>query len=513
MTKKARRALPSPKQLTKEQELEAAAAYATRLKQLHEGKRFHAKQREVLNAIFEKGYKRIFIRKGRKGGGTHTILYPAVRLAGCFDNMACYIIGPQYNLQREIVWNNNRLRNYIPREWNPHFKEFEARVKFPNGSFIKVQGADNYKSMVGIEGDLFIFDEMKDHDPRAYKNCYPNVASRDATWIVCGAPPKNKSNFYYKLEQEIKDDPDWYFIHWSTWDNAEFLPGGKEWIQNEKETYYRNGNWDEWETEWEAKYVFGGKLTVLSSFRSEGDNAHVIPTEVLLERVLPDARHLRWFQVFDPGFATCFGVLFGCYNPFTSEVFFLDEIYETDRSKLSVNDIWPRVQEKERLLYPGGKWKRVYDSAAPGFPQEVNARWGRPPNDRIGFQPTFKEKDDEDKYFRVWNGALATNRCWVASRCSKFIFEMENYLTNEDGTYPDAENHLLDCARYAFKALNFTFLETQDVRNVKSDISYGRTFAEDMAEERKQNDIVEAVEHGLSIDDAFDPDAFDFGFH
>lgn len=499
---------PTKKQLTNQAELNTLAAYATRLEQFHRGKKFHAKQREVLNAIFEKGYKRIFIRKGRKGGGTHTLLYPAVRLAGCFDNMACYIIGPQYNLQREIVWNNNRLRNYIPKEWNANFKEFEARVKFPNGSFIKVQGADNYKSMVGIEGDLFIFDEMKDHDPRAYKNCYPNVASRDAIWIVCGAPPKNKSNFYYKLEQEIKDDPDWFFIHWSTWDNAEFLPGGAEWIQNEKETYYKNGNWDEWETEWEARYVFGGKRTVLSAFRPDGSDAHVVPTELLLDRVLPDARHLRWFQVYDPGFATCFAVVFAAINPYTSEVFILDEIYETDRNKLSVNDIWPRVQAKEAALNPGGKWRRIYDSAAPGFPNEVRARWGR----QYGFQPTFKEKDDEDKYFRIWNGALATNRMWIASRCSALIFEMENYLTEEDGRYVDADNHGLDCMRYLLKAANYGFNEKQlEIQHIP-DLPRGYTIADDLAEKKHDDKLMEAVEDGYT-DYAMDVDDFGFGPH
>lgn len=487
-----------------DKELQVLDHYATRLEQLHRNKDFHPKQKEVIKAIFEKGYKRIFIRKGRKGGGTQTLLYPLVRMAGCFDNMACYIIGPQYNLQKEIVWANNRLRNFIPKEWPVRFKEQEARAVFGNGSFIKVQGADNYKSMVGIEGDVFIFDELKDHDPRAYQNCYPNVASRDAIWIVCGAPPNNKSNFYYKLEEQIKNDPDWFFIHWSTWDNAEFLPGGREWIQNEKEAYYRNGNQDIWEVEWEARYFFGGKRTVFSDLRTDGQDSHVVPTDVLLSMVDRDKSKLQWIQVFDPGFATCFAVAFLAYNPYTSEVFLLDEIYETNRSKLSVNDIWPRVQEKELALYPNGKWRRIYDSAAPGFPNEVKARWGR----HFSFSPTYKEKDDEDKFCRIINGAFATNRFWIASRCVNAVYEMENYLTDEHGNYPKKEDHLIDCCRYGFKAINYSYNEKQYDVIIRPDVPLGRTIIEDLGERRKQTDFLEMIEDGYNAD--YSSDFFDF---
>ena len=190
---------------------------ADRLGQLHnhlrkvsKGKWFHTKQMEVITEIFQKGKKRVFARKGRKGGGTHISLYPGVRLAGLFPNVGGYLIYPTLTLGKEIVWANNRLKNYFPPEWDCYSKENECRIVIPHtdgDSFVRVLGADNYKQMVGIEGDFFIFDELKDHDPRAYKNCYPNIASRDALWMVLGAPPKNKKNFYYITEQAAMKTP------------------------------------------------------------------------------------------------------------------------------------------------------------------------------------------------------------------------------------------------------------------------------------------------------------------
>lgn len=443
----------------------------TRLAELHAGMRWNRPQKKVLRKIFREGVKRIFIRKGRKGGGTHTILYPSIRVAGTLPGRACYIIGPQQALQQEIVWDNRRLHNMVPKSWKARERNKDTRLIIPHregNSFIKIHGADNWKRMVGIEGDVFIFDELADHDPRAYKNCFPNIQSRDAIWIVVGAPPLEgvKKSFYYSLEKEIRQDPDWFFIHWPTRENAENLPGGLEGLEKLRESYYRAGKWDEWEARYEARYIFGGANTVLSNFipRDE-EGTQVRDYDSVLSEVSRDARHLKWFQVFDPGFATCFAVLFCCYNPFQGVVYILDEIYETDRKQLSVNEIWPRVIEKQRRILPAEAdrlWRRVYDSAAPGFPQEVRSRWG---NDRefdpkSAFIPTYKEKGDEDKYFRLINSALYLNRVILTDKTPNLQDEMQDYSTKENGDYPDSRNHGLDCFRYFMKHSRFSLVET-----------------------------------------------------
>lgn len=488
--------------------------YCKSLEELHKNLGFHSKQQEVIDAIFKHGKKRVFIRKGRKGGGTQTLMYPMIRIAKCFPRSACYIIGPQLKLEKEIVWKNGRLHSMIPKEWGVTFMDSECRAVFPNGSFIKVEGADNHNSMVGIEGDAFAFDEGKDHDPRAYKNCYPNLASRDALWIFGGAPPESRHNFYYELEQEAEKDPDWFTIHWTIWDNP-FLPGGKEWVEKEKAKYYARGDWDEWENLYEARYVFGGKRTVIPSFRQEN---HVAPLDFIMERLSKDKHKLRWYTMCDPGFATCFAVMFACINPYTSEVFILNEIYETNRENLSVKAIWPRIREIEGKLYPGGPWKRVYDSAAPGFPQEVRAQW---PHERLGFRPTYKELGDETKFFRIINSIFHTNKCYVSEECRKTVWEIVNYVTRppkdilivsgkEASIYPDENNHQLDNFRYLLKLDNYRFIEAPpDVKVVKLDNYRKQTLEEAIAEARgPKKDWASAIMEQDFSDDIFD-DNFD----
>jgi hypothetical protein len=464
-----------------EYELKQVLDHANRVEQLNRGRTWHPKQQEVIRAIFREGYKRIFIRKGRKGGGTQTILYPLARTAGLYPSQACYLFGPTLKIQNEIVWANNRVQGYFPREWNPTFKRSESRVVLPNGSFVKVEGANDPELVVGIEGDAFVFDEFKRHNPAAYENCYPNVASRDALWIVCGSPPRKKDH-YWKLEQNIKNDPDWFFIHWSVWDNAENLPGGKKWIENEKAAYYRRGDWDIWNSEWEAEYVFQGQNKVLPDFE---ERRHTLPMEVILER-LSHPSQLKFITSIDPGYASCFAVLFAVYDPVVGYFYLLDEIYETDRRKISVERLWPEIEKKQGQIashFKGQvKWQSIYDSAALGFANTVRDRFSR----RIKLMPTVKEKDDEENYLRMANSLFAMDKCFISEDCPKTIFEIENYETDENGNFPDTTNHQLDNFRYCLKRLgvNLKLLERQESSII---IPRGITLEEDMAEVRGKN--------------------------
>ena len=421
-----------------------------RLKELHAGKRFHQAQVDVFDAIFKQNKKRIFIRKGRKGGGTETVLYPLVRIAGTKPGASCYMIGPTEVLQAEICWDNRRLHNFIPKSWNPQFNEQRHRVRLPNESFIKINGSQDLDGSRGWEGDIFVWDEYKDQNPIAMENCYPNVLSRDAIWIVLGTPPTKRTNHYYIKEREIRQDPDWAFFHWTAWDNP-FLPGGHEFLKKEKEKYIARGDWDLWDIEYEAKYVFNANRKVIPAFNEK----NIRPRADIMAELSRDKKHLKWITWIDPGYSTCFAVLFAVINPYTNQIFWLDEIYSTDRRDNSARDMWPLIRRKQKNLYDG-RWITGYDNAGAGFAVEVQAIM-RDTGERGALVPTVKQIGDEDGYFRTLNSIFALRgQSYVASECKQFIWEMEEYETDEKDNYPDAHNHLLDDARYILKYANFT---------------------------------------------------------
>lgn len=465
-------------------ELYATEYKAARLEELHRGKKFHDFQLAVFNAIFRDGYKRIFIRKGRKGGGTECVMYPVARVIGTTPNASAYIIGPTQKGQSEIIWDNRRIHRFLPAEWGGAPNEKDKRIRLNNGAFVKIEGADNPDAARGWEGDIFVWDEYKDHNPLSMEFCFPNVFSRDAIWIVLGTPPTKKSNHYYQKEQEIKDDPDWAFFHWTSWDNP-FLPGGHELLQKEKEKYIKRGDWDLWEIEYEARYVFNAKRKVIPNFTEK----NIRPREQLMTEISRDKGHVRWIAAIDPGYATCFAVLFACYNPYTNQIYWLDEIYSEERSENSVRDMWPLIQRKQRQLH-AGKWHTLYDNAAMAFAVEVYANM-RDKGERVNLIPTKKVKSDEDNYFRVLNGVFAERgQSYVAEECKNFIDEMENYETDENDNYPDEKNHLLDDARYILKFLGISDVLKQGTVETVPTLPKALTIADYEREEREKVDMV-----------------------
>jgi len=388
-------------------------------------------------------------------------MYPVARIAGTIPGASCYIIGPTRTAQSEIIWDNRRIHNYLPREWGAVPNTQEKRLRLNNGSFIKIEGADNPDAARGWEGHIFVWDEYKDQNPLSMENCYPNVLPHDAVWIVLGTPPTKKSSHYWIKEQEIIKDPDWAFFHWTAWDNP-FLPGGKEYLQGEKEKYYARGDGDLWEIEYEAEYVFNASRKVLPNFTDKNKR----PRSVILSMIERDKKRFKWITLIDPGYATCFAVLFLGYNPYTNQLFWLDEIYSTDRNANSAREMWPEIERKQQQL-GDFKWVSVYDCAALSFAVEVRAIC-RDEGRKVNIVPCVKEKDDEENYFRTVNSSFAAEgQSYVAEECVNFIEEMENYETDELDRYPDKDNHTLDLARYGLKYLNFLSIMKQiDVRRV-----------------------------------------------
>lgn len=473
--------------MSEEALLRQAAYAAERIAELNAHQKLHAKQLEVVQAIFgPRQCKRVFIRKGRKAGGTELLEYVANRVVGTRPNRAAYIIGPTKESEKEIIWANRRLLNSCPRAWKPVPNEQEKRIRLANDSFIKVEGADDPEAARGWEGDFFGWDERKDHNQLSLDNCYPNIASRDGIWMELGTPPTTKTNSYYIKEQEILKDPDWLFFKFTAWDNP-FLPGGHEWLQKERDKYYARGEGDLWEIEWEGNYVFNARRKVLPNFR---DEIHIYPSDVIEAELSRDKQNLKWIAVFDPGYATCFAAIFAAYNPYTAQIYIVDEIYSTDKSKNSVHEIWPKVESIQKHHYDG-RWENIYDSAALGFAVEVDAWCRAKYRYSVGMIPTVKARNDEDDYFRAINASFSQpGQVKIARKCRGLISEIENYETDEHDRYPDENNHSLDSMRYLYKFLGFTVEGIQSKITVVPVLPRGYTPEQDRINESNKFDMV-----------------------
>src|SRR5690606_29797458 len=174
-----------------------------------------------------------------------------------------YYIAPFMKQAREIIWASRRLQAFGPKEYlagEPN--NTEMRVNFLNGSFIKVDGSENYEAYRGITPDIIIYDEFKDFRPEFHVAMEPNLASKQAPLVIAGTPPEVEGQ-YTVIADQIKDDPDGAWFNWPTWANPHIA---KEWLRKKRTQLYARGEGTIWEREYAAKRVYGGPNSIFPMF-------------------------------------------------------------------------------------------------------------------------------------------------------------------------------------------------------------------------------------------------------
>lgn len=116
-------------------------------------------------------------------------------------------VAPQYNQAKDIAWLYVRkLTADIP---GMQYNETELRADFPNGSRIRLYGADNPDRLRGIFLDGVICDEYADMRPRVWGEIIrPLLADRQG-WAVFIGTPKGH-NAFYDVWKTAQASPSWY---------------------------------------------------------------------------------------------------------------------------------------------------------------------------------------------------------------------------------------------------------------------------------------------------------------
>lgn len=455
----------------------------------------HDGQKKIAKAYFLEGKRIIQCQLGRNGGKTETILYIAWVHACLNPGSHIYIICPERKQAKEIYWASDRLRKYGPEEFIAFPKESELRLEFKNGSFICTEGCENAPALRGIKPHLVFYDEFQDHTQEFdLEVMRPNLIAKRSSLIVMGTPPKAYC-YYVKFRERLLDaiqrgDKTRFYLELPTEcnpaiDKVELLKIKDEHIRNKEEFI--------WLREYEGKLIFGGEQAVFPIFHAKRKeivrDAGLIKT--LYER---DRSKLEWHAVFDPGTTTCFAVLFAAINPYTSQIFVLDEIYETNRTKNSVGEIWPRVEAIIAKHYPfQAEWRLTCDEAEAWFINEVAQRYG------VAISPTHKSSRDKDKDLSIIKDAMATGKLLIPDHSEKLIWEIENYATDEEGNLPKKHDHLVDDLRYLIAASAYNINEEVDEeRQEELATDYAlprhRSLMQDYVEHRQQSDWTLGVE-------------------
>lgn len=116
---------------------------------------------------------------------------------------------------------------------------------------------------------------------------------------------------------------------------------------------------------------------------------------------------------------------------------------------------WGEIcRKKTALALEIGKpidWNICYDEAAAWFANEIATQFGE------GMTPSKKASINKDEGVSLFRDQLGIPNCWfAATEARMFIYEIENYRTNDKGEYPKTGDHCLDGYRYLIEFASIT---------------------------------------------------------
>lgn len=426
------------------------------LKDLNSLWRPHSGQKLVGDAYFVRKKKKIFVRCGRKFGKTELACFLLYWAALSQPNQHCYYIAPTYKQARELVWENGRLTNFLKKfggKYIEKISETDNRITFKNGSFIKIDGSENYEAYRGINPHFIVYDEFKDFHSKFHEGMEPNLATYEAPIFIFGTPPNSEDHRFCVIEDGVRRDEEGESFIMPTETNPHI---NRKWLKNQEAVMIARGEWHVWMREYMAQIVPSGALNIFPMLEAprvghDGKFAdytkHVRPHEELMELVRRYPKDYTYHAILDPASTSTFAVLFAAVHKRTKRVLCLREIYERDKGEMSAKRIWPRVKSIEKeILARDDWWREVYDYAAAWFANEVQAEYPG-----TSLTPCVKDLRDKEVRLSSIKDFIREGLFLISAEgCPKLIWEMRNYATDEDGKIPKKNDHLIDDVRYLF---------------------------------------------------------------
>jgi len=420
--------------------------YVNTIKQLHSRFTPHAGQQKAGIKLFTENIRRLFLQCGRKWGKTEFILYVLYRWAHTFPESSCYYISPFFKQSKEIIWANKRVQTFCPKNWllpgSQGLNNTELRANLTNGSFIKLDGSDNYTAYDGIQPSLVVYDEFRDFRPEFHERMAPNLAVFDAPLLIIGTPP-NREGQYTEIAEEFKADPYSFWYRGPTWENPHISP---EWLGHEKARLLARGEADVWFRDYGAEFIIGGSNSIFPMWSRD----FIRPHRKIIHEIARERSKLNWIVVADPGTASVTGCLFCAHNPYNSKFYILDEIYCKDPKENTVSKIGKEIIEKRHHIESRAEWDKVYDEAAKWWQMEMIDRYDD------AWMPTRKELNKKEQGLSLMKDCMLSGNFIVSDKCKYLPWEIENYVKDKNGKIPKKDDHLIDCVRYALGHLNYS---------------------------------------------------------
>lgn len=419
----------------------------------------HAGQLEVGRAIFDDRKQYIFCENGRKWGKSEMANYFCWRMALSMPNRAIYYFAPFAKQARELVWANRRMQNFIKdkEKYIVSINDTEMRIRFKNGSFIKLDGSDNHEAYRGVTPHAAVMDEFKDFNPAFWDGFEPNLAVHKAPALFIGTPPETEDNQFCQIADQIKGDADGAYFNMPTSTNPHI---SKDWLGKMRQRLIDRGEYDKWLREYMAQRVKGGANHIFPMF----DKKMVLNYD---EQILEIKKfHKQWdfFITLDPATASTFAVLFTVVHKYNRKVIHLREVYAQSTKETSIRKVWTKVEEIINEINPyWDDWVKTYDEAGAWAANEILDLFG------LTFMPTQKSLHKKENGLSLIKDQMNYGFWFCTDKCPNLIREVENYVRDDKGKIEKKNDHLIDGMRYTNARAYYSPIEMMERKPIELD--------------------------------------------
>jgi len=120
-------------------------------------------------------------------------------------------IGPTYTQTKAVAWDYLLEAASPIMAFGAKANSSELRVDYPNGSQVRLFGADNYETLRGLRFDGVVLDEYANFDPRAWPEVIsPTLADRRGFAVFIGTPKGH--NQFFDIWSQAQNKADWFTL-------------------------------------------------------------------------------------------------------------------------------------------------------------------------------------------------------------------------------------------------------------------------------------------------------------
>lgn len=407
----------------------------------------HTGQEPIIKRAFDfnRPWRKIFAQCSRNFGKSTTASIVAVGMAGFFPRSKIYIFAPFLNLAKEIYYESNMIADMIPPGWlrpgDEGFNKTELRWRFANGSYIKIDGADNEARVRGIKPTMFFADEFQDWRKAVWEAMVPNFLAHDCPVYISGTPP-NIENQYTEEADDVKyrmeqGDDEYLWIHRNIYDNPRLSV--KE-IEKIKEKHIRQGDELIWIREYLAIFKRGGGNAIFAVFDRK-DNT--LSEDEIKRRIAVHRNRCVPYIIFDPS-GSRFAVSGVVWNTALNEHYLCYSYAETDPKLLTTNLIDAKVQEEHEYWF--------YNLCEPFFVYDEAAKLWAIDMEDLGYPmiPTQKGLNEKNNNIMLVKDSFLSKKFFLNEESIEAIEEVESYRRDLKGRIIKVKDDIVDTILYYF---------------------------------------------------------------